>query len=330
MITFATLQFENDKMRRSLSLIALTFLCLSAQAQENPHAKSDDGYFKHLDAAITAGTTGIGVEVSTPMSKYARLRAGFSVMPRFTANVDFSVSGGRVDAETGEWIESNFANLQSKLQSLTGLTVDNTVTMKGKPTFSNFNMLVDVMPFRNKNWHLTAGFYWGSSKVAEAENISEDMPSLMAVQMFNNIREKVVNDEPIYGNIYIDPDLGETIINYGEMGVHMGTYKNSNTPYLVKPDENCMVKAKVYVNSFKPYLGFGYGGRLSKKNDRNYVSFDCGAMFWGGTPNIVTHDGTSLTNDVDMKEGDVKKWVDIIKVFKVYPVINIKFSHRIF
>ncbi len=316
-------------MKRPLTFFALAFLVISASAQGDLN-ENDKSSFRHLDAAVTAGTTGVGVEFSTPIGNLFRLRTGFSVMPRFTADVDFSVSGGRKDPTTGVWKESNFSNLQKKLQDFTGLTVDNQITMTGKPTFSNFNILLDVMPFRNKNWHLTAGFYWGPSKIAEAYNITEDMSSLMAIQIYNNIRQKIISDEPIYGDVYIDPDMGQKIIDYGDMGVNMGYYKNSDEPYLVKPDENCMVKAKVFVNSFKPYLGFGYGGRLSKKSNRDYISFDCGAMFWGGTPNIVTHDGTSLTHDVDLKEGDVKRWADVIKAFKVYPVINIKISHRIF
>ena len=42
---------------------------------------------------------------------------------------------------------------------------------------NNFKLLVDVHPFRNKNWHVTTGFYWGPSKVAKAENaVYDDVP----------------------------------------------------------------------------------------------------------------------------------------------------------
>ncbi len=65
--------------------------------------------------------------------------------------------------------------------------------MVGTPTMNNFKLLVDVHPFRNKNWHVTTGFYWGPSKVAKAENAVYDGTSLVAVSMYNNLYERVKN-----------------------------------------------------------------------------------------------------------------------------------------
>lgn len=98
----------------------------------------------------------------------------------------------------------------------------------------------------------------------------------------------------------------------------------------MEPDENNMVSCKIKANSFRPYLGFGYGGRLSKRSDRNWVSFDCGAMFWGGTPKIITHEGVDLARDVTNIGGKVGRYVDFFKAFKVYPVLEVRFTHRIF
>ena len=96
------------------------------------------------------------------------------------------------------------------------------------------------------------------------------------------------------------------------------------------PDENSMVKAWAYANRIKPYVGFGYGGRLLKKDDSWHVSFDCGAMFWGGVPKVVTHDGTDLVNDVRNIPGKVGDYVDIIKNFHVFPVLNLRLTKRLF
>ncbi len=68
---------------------------------------------------------------------------------------------------------------------------------------------------------------------------------------------------------------------------------------------------KIKVNNFRPYLGFGYGGKLSNRSDRNWISFDCGAMFVGGTPRIITHDGVDLAKDV---KNILEKWA-IMSVF---------------
>ena len=99
-------------------------------------------------------------------------------------------------------------------------------------------------------------------------------------------------------------------------------------PYLMQPDENSMVKARLRVNAFKPYLGFGYGGRLLKNDDRYHVHFECGALFWGGTPAIITHDGTNLAKDVDHISGKVGDYVDFFTFFKVYPVLNLRLTRR--
>ena len=91
-----------------------------------------------------------------------------------------------------------------------------------------------------------------------------------------------------------------------------------------------MVKAEVRVNAFKPYLGFGYGGRLFKGDDRYMVSFDCGAMFWGGTPSILTHDGTDLAKDVEDVQWRVGDYVRLIKGVKAFPVLNVRITRTLF
>ena len=87
---------------------------------------------------------------------------------------------------------------------------------------------------------------------------------------------------------------------------------------------------RMYVNNFKPYLGFGYEGRLMKGDDRYLISFDCGAMFWGGTPRIVTHDGTDLTHDVEDIPGGVGSDVRFIGALKVFPVLNVRLTRKLF
>ena len=82
--------------------------------------------------------------------------------------------------------------------------------------------------------------------------------------------------------------------------------------------------------AFQTIPRFGYGGQLLKNDPSWQVSFDCGALFWGGTPRIVTHDGTDLVNDVENVRGKVGDYVDIVKKFKVFPVLNLRITKRIF
>ena len=330
-----------------------------------------NGAFKHLDLSVTTGSTGIGFDLSMPINKIIALRTGYAFMPHIKQAMHFNVEVGDNPAQS----RSKFERLSGLLENITGYKADNDITMDAIPTYWNWKLLVDVKPFRNKHWHLTTGFYLGSHQIGKAVNAIEDMPSLMAVTMYNNIYNKAANGLPLTNingtDIFLeDPtgqmDLRKSFLYYGQMSIHMGDYKNDvlydedivspydqiigddyyaegdiihhkgdvmiakGTPYRMLPDENSMVKAYAYANRFKPYVGFGYGGRLLKGDDSWQVSFDCGAMFWGGVPKIVTHDGTDLVNDVENVRGKVGDYIDIIKKFKVFPVINLRITKRIF
>lgn len=351
--------------------------------------------FEHLDLSLTTGSTGLGIDFASPINDLFTLRGGFSWMPPISPTMTFGVQVGD-DPSTSQ---SKFERLSGLLNSLTGFKVNNSVDMKGVPTYYHVNLMLDVTPFRNKNWHFTAGLYLGPSNVAHAYNTTEDMPSLMAVSIYNNLYDKVISSPVLtdtenyfftytYGEILeqaeildilginidniSDPnirnllystwasfpiqnpdgswdsngnfifDIYNRIAKYGRMGIHIGDYRNDvldeagniihkqGDPYMVEPNEDSMVKAWVKVNRLKPYLGFGYGGRLSKKDDSWRISFDAGALFWGGTPKVVTHDGTDLIGDVEHVGGKVGRYVDIINQFKVFPVLNLRITKRLF
>ena len=44
----------------------------------------------------------------------------------------------------------------------------------------------------------------------------------------------------------------------------------------------------------------------------------------------ITHDGTNLTKDVENISGKVGDWVDFLGGFKVYPVLQVRFTKTIF
>ena len=376
--------------------------------------------FGHLDLSLTAGTTGIGFDLAAPLTNSVQLRLGAAAMPHFNYDMHFGVQVG----DDPEKSASKFERLSGLLEGFTGYKVDDDVRMIGQPSFYHMNLMVDVMPFRNKNWHLTAGFYLGPEKFGKAFNSTEDMASLVAVGIYNNLYDRVaksdiindpfyfymhsmgdvlrdidllktlgfnVDDYEILDNYGLDPDNNpiksayERIYNYGRMGIHVGdfdhdiyydedvlygedvVYKDDvwdddyeniihykgevihkandpndplhckgdlkhskGDPYMMTPDETSMVKANFLVDNFRPYLGFGYGGNLSKKDDRWKISFDCGAMFWGGKPRIVTHEGIDLCRDVTNISGDVGRYVRFFKKFWAYPVLSVRITRRLF
>lgn len=298
------------------------------------------GIFQHLDASLSLGTTGIGIDVSSLVTEWAQLRAGFTFMPHFDYKMNFEIQVG------DEWSESalKFQNLSKTLKDITGYQVNNSIDMIGEPTYYNFHILFDVFPFKtNRHWHFTAGFYWGNSQITKACNTTEDMLSLVAVGIYNNMYEKAIRKEPFVtitmnnGNSYAitdDPEyqdmLSEKFAEYGRMGVRIGDYISDGSPYVIEPDENSMIKVTMKANSFKPYLGFGYGGRLLKGDNRYKISFDCGAMFWGGSPSVITHDGTDLVHDVTNHSDLIGDCVKFAKSFKVFPVISVRLTRTIF
>ena len=314
-------------------------------------------YFKNLDLSVTFGTTGIGLEASTNLGDYVRMRGGFDAMIRFEPNVRFGIAS--MD-ESGN-LSANFTKLNDKLKTFTGYEVDDYIDMTCKPTFYNFKLLFDVFPFKRaknlwRNLYFTAGFYWGSGEIGRAINTIEGAQTLTGMMMYNHLYGLAVSGDPLvtlsikdeidgqyYDTpIYLDYNLCEKLKETGRLGANVGVYKhdikdeNGNvihkkgTPYMMEPDENGTVRATVKANPFKPYLGIGYGGRLLKNNDRFHVSADLGLLFWGGTPSIVTHDGTNLSKDVTDINGKVGDYVDFVSGLRVYPVFNVRFTTTIF
>jgi len=333
-------------MKRIVILTTALFACMefTASAQQVKNVSEDCGVFHHLDASVSLGTTGIGIDVSSPVGNYVNLRAGFDFMPHFHHNMTFGVQVGDDPKES----DYKFGRLSGLLEGITGYKVDNKIDMIGEPAYYNFKFLVDVFPLKNnKKWHITAGFYLGPSKIAKAYNATEDMPSLMAVGIYNNMYDKILSGEPLIstdavGDVFMPYEVEDAFLYYGRMGVHVGDYARDiydangqllhakGDPYLMEPDKNGMAKASVKVNSFKPYLGIGYGGRLFKNSDKYHVAVDCGVLFWGGTPSIITHDGTDMANDLENITGKVGDYVDLLKGFKVFPVLNVRFTKSLF
>jgi hypothetical protein len=295
--------------------------------------------FNRFDLGVSLGTTGIGIDLSTNVTNWVRLRAGVDYMPKFTVPMSFSITGYKADANATDGYtvnESNFSKLQDLMYGFTNVHVDENVDMEGSPRFYNFKFLFDFMPLRNKDWHVTAGFYLGSSKIATARNTIEEMPSLLAVNMYNHFYDFAQSgafwDEPMipgYDDYYMSKEMADKLIEKGAVGIHVGD-KKDGSPYMMRPGSDGLVRASVIVNSFRPYVGFGYNKEIAGSNGRLSLGFDAGAMFWGGSPKIVTHEGVDLVGDMSNVRGKVGTYVDIIKAFKVYPTINFRIAYKLF
>lgn len=336
-------------MKKNLSILLACFLLTGnlALAQDatisSDFAQSSDtkaqrlSFFNHLDVAVEAGSTGIGFDVATNLGNSLRLRAGFSAMPEFTLGMNFGVDvdeqlGRTAEEGTGE---STFDKLSNMIEGMTGTKVSQNIEMLCKPNFYNFKLLLDIHPFQNKKWYFSPGVFIGSAKIGHAYNAPESMPTLYAANMYNTMYNNAMNDEPIIVmgsfELYPTEKLIEEMFSYGELGFKVGNRISDGSAYKMMPNEYCMVSADMKVNAVKPYLGFGYGGNaLASSNKKLQFSFDCGLLFWGGVPSLVTHDGTDLVHDVTGIEGKMGQCVDLVKYLKVFPVINLRLTRTIF
>ena len=254
-----------QQLKLFIAAVAIAF-AVNASAQENK-------LFNHLSIGYTLGTDGlIGFDVASPIGNYVAVRAGYTFMPKFKADVDvnYKVNGTPYKAN-----------------------------IEGKLNMGNFKLLFDVYPFKEKSFHFTAGAYMGTSKLIKADS-----------------------KKPLEG---VAPGAQVQIGNKAEN--MFGT------------DAEGHVHGRTSVNSFKPYIGLGFGRAIPKKN-RVSVSCDFGVKFWGkpglGVSTVKDDWGGYYYHKFQYDElgpndnKDVKDAVEIVDKIKVYPVLNIRVCGRIF
>lgn len=249
--------------------LAMAFTTVGAQAQG-----SDRNCFNHLAVGVSVGTTGIGIDVATPICNYVQVRAGVDFVPNIKFDTDLDIDA----------------------PSVAGYDIPNEIEVEGKVGFTNGKLLFDVYPFKKSSWHITAGAYFGSSKIIKAYNKQDGL--LRDLANYNN-----------------DVEAG-LLPGMEKVGVELGDY-------LLEPDDDGNVNAYIKTASFKPYLGLGYGRAVPKK--RLGFMFDLGVQFWG-TPKVYCNDHRLTEDDVDGEDGGIMKTLSKIKV---YPVINFRLCGRI-
>lgn len=327
------------KQKLLLLLIATILSSFPMAAQEQTvtpghNNTASSSWFKRnhvldgLDASFTLGTTGLGVEFSTPVTRWTKLRVGFDGMPGFHVPIDFPVS-----TYAGKNVEGSFDRIKEMMYKITGDEMRDEVTVVGKPRLINFKFLIDIYPFQNnRHWHITAGFYWGPKKIATALNDVESTSTLVAMNIYNRFYDRMQKypyyEEPFYGDVYLSEETYNKFMENGKVGIHIGDFKDGK-PYYLEPESNGTVSADAYTNAFKPYLGIGYSGSLDKAKRWN-VGVEAGVLFWGGAPQIILNDGVNINKDLINVRGKVGDYLDLMKALPVYPSIAFKISYSIF
>ena len=256
----------------------------------------DKKLFNHLDAALTVGTPGIGVDFAMPIGDYVQARAGFAFMPAFHYPMTFNLTvEQQANAQSDDNIitGSRFDRMADLMEQLTGQRINQDVEMIGKPNYYNFKLLFDFYPWKDKKWFATAGFYWGNERIAVADNSYDDFSTLFSVNMFNKLQDKTADayaDLVNFNNkvalleyqgaiTELPDDIAKRVNNFGRVGFRLGDS-------FVTPDENNRVRAEAHTNAFKPYLGIGWGNSAIRGDRKWGVCVELGCMFWGGNPKV--------------------------------------------
>ena len=178
---------------------------------------------------------------------------------------------------------------------------DSRVKLHANFARTTFNVKANLYPFGgNSNWFLAAGFSFGGAKIAKLNGHSDELQHFIAQY----------------------PDYKQEILD--RVGVVLADYK-------VKMDDNCDINGDIRCNSFRPYLGLGFG-RLVPRNRLGFrMEFGCQFM---GTLKVYQDDQALDINKIlsDMVGGEDNGTDGISKFienWKFYPVVKFQLVGRI-
>ena len=256
--------------KRIFAMAAVAMMTVvSAQAQE---LETDDlGIFNHASLSVGVGTTGITADLALPITPYVAVRGGADICP-FKYSTDLKIQYRNAVAQAA---------------------LPETVAVTGKLAMTSGHLLFDFFPSNQSSFHITAGAYLGSDKVAEVYNKEDG--ALAAVTAYNRV-----------------------VPNSQKAGYTLGDY-------FLTPDENGNVNGSVTVAKFRPYVGIGFGRPVPTKN-RVACNFDLGVQFWG-KPDVVCQGQKLEEEHLDGDDGGI---VRTVSKLSVWPVLNLRLAVRLF
>lgn len=142
------------KLLLAIATIALLSVnCLAGKPQ--------DGVFKHLGVGVGAGTNGISVELSTPVTRWIQLRAGLSMMPNFklntSADVNYSLPNNQYGYETEQ---------------------TTSVDLEGAFGRTQGSIIVNLYPLPWGSFYVAGGLYFGGNKLLKVKGHSDELANL--------------------------------------------------------------------------------------------------------------------------------------------------------
>lgn len=113
-------------------------------------AQDDKNILNHVAVGVTAGTTGVGVDIAVPVGNYLQLRAGYAAMPKLKVGTTLDISEA-----TGDY--SSYG-------------IPKEIDVEGKLNVGNTKVLADIFPSKSSSFHFTVGAYFGTDKIVEVYN----------------------------------------------------------------------------------------------------------------------------------------------------------------
>ena len=151
-------------MKKGILCILMACMAALADAQYIPAFRTDTmetkdpgkkywdegNTFKHLEVSVSLGTTGIGIDVATPICDFLQVRLGYDYMLPFKRKFEMPLAGGGQAArqydEKGNRKVTPFDNIAEYMYQQTGYEMEDHIQMDGKLTMNNLKLLFDIYP----------------------------------------------------------------------------------------------------------------------------------------------------------------------------------------
>ncbi len=293
--------------KKLLSAAALMgALCTAAEAQEA---------FKSLAAGAEIGTTGAGIELSMPVYKdLLVVKAGVN-FPSVSVNVNTSVDGIGTDINDQiREVKQQLAEYDLEDPLKTTFKEDVQLSARPKLNLTTLKALLEVYPFRNSSFHVTAGAYFGLSGnglvSADIYTDAEFWRNYKSVkQEVHTLNEMYDGQIPGYESIEIDD------IDFNVFG---------KTLRVNEKDGKGHVDARFDVWTVRPYIGVGFGRSLPKNHFG--VQFDLG-VWYHGTPVMASNSEVKFNSNAETVLESMPKSLEKISV---WPQMSVRLVYRIF
>jgi len=247
--------------------------------------------FKRYSLGVEfVSTTGVGLEIATPIASKFALRAGISMFPfnyKLTRNISIADNmKSRITtamSNPGTNAALSQAGLPTSLDA-----VNKKMDLTASLGLVNGKFLVDFYPGITSSFHLTAGLYVGKEKLLDVEGKLKQMTQVL------DVIEK--NGTNLWSEVYTE-----------------------TKDYQLMAKDLMEVNGAFVINGVKPYIGLGFGHAVPKR--RVGLSFDLGA-FYMGAPKAKS-DNANVQNMLDYESG---AFADLLKNLSWCPTMSLKIN----